>query len=250
MPAWLLSPDRIKPGMAVVACVFFLTGCAGSSSPKAEGESLSASAAPVDSAALSNAAVTFVSASTPGNTAYKIGPQDVLDISVFEVPELTRSVQVADNGTINLPLVGIVPTRDRTPQDLERDLTQRLGARYLQSPQVSVFVREYNSQRVTVEGAVKSPGIYPLRGKTSLLQFIAQAGGPNTDTASDTVLVFRQEGGRRSVARFNIDDIRDGKATDPAMQAGDVIVADTSETKAAFSLFLKALPAATLFETF
>jgi polysaccharide export outer membrane protein len=230
--------------------VVCLTGCAGSSSQKVEGESLSASAAPVDSAALSQAAVSFVSASTPGNTAYKIGPQDVLDISVFQVPELTRSVQVADSGTINLPLVGTISTKEKTPQDLERDLTQRLGARYLQSPQVSVFVREYNSQRVTVEGAVKSPGIYPLRGKTSLLQFIAQAGGPNTDTASDTVLVFRQEGSRRSVARFNIDDISAGSATDPAMQAGDVIVAGTSQMKATFSLFLKALPAATLFTAF
>lgn len=236
--------------MLVLVCGLFLAGCAGSSGTGTEGGATARAAAPVDGAALSNAAATFVSASTPGNTAYKIGPLDVLDISVFQVPELTRSVQVADNGTVNLPLVGIVPTTGRTPQDLERDLTQRLGARYLQSPQVSVFVREYNSQRVTVEGAVKSPGIYPLRGKTSLLQFIAQAGGPNTDTASDTVLVFRQEGGRRSVARFDIDAIRDGKAADPAMQAGDVIVADASQTKTAFSLFLRALPAATTFRSF
>jgi polysaccharide export outer membrane protein len=234
----------------VVACVFSLTGCAGSSSPGTEAPGLSAGAAPVDEAALSKAAASFVSASTPGNTAYKIGPQDVLDISVFQVPDLTRSVQVADNGSINLPLVGIVSTQGKTPQDLERILAQRLGARYLQSPQVSVFVREYNSQRVTVEGAVVKPGIYPLQSKTSLLQVTAMAGGLDSNTASDSVLVFRQQGGARSVARFDIDAIRDGKVADPAMQAGDVVVADTSQTKSTFSFILKALPMATLFRPF
>ena len=63
-----------------------------------------------------------------GATRYKIGPQDVLDISVFKVPELSRSVQVADSGTINLPLVGDLPTAGRTAVDVERDLAQRLGA--------------------------------------------------------------------------------------------------------------------------
>lgn len=211
---------------------------------------MTASATPVDDAALSHAAASFVSSATPGNTAYKIGPQDVLDITVFQVPDLTRTVQVADTNSINLPLVGTVSTKGKTPQDLEHDLARILGARYLQSPQVSVFVREYNSQRVTVDGAVAKPGIYPLRDKTSLLQVIAMAGGPNTDTASDTVLVFRQQGGSRSVARFDIDDIRSGKAVDPVMQAGDVVVADASQTKETFSLFLRALPAATLFRPF
>ena len=233
-----------------LAFAVFLSGCAGSSSPGPEAQGLSAGAAPVDSAGLSKAAAGFVSASTPGNTAYRIGPQDVLDISVFQVPDLTRSVQVADNGSINLPLVGIVSTKGKTPQDLEHVLAQRLGARYLQSPQVSVFVREYNSQRVTVEGAVAKPGIYPLQSKTSLLQVIALAGGPNTDTASDTVLVFRQQSGGRSVARFDLDAIRDGKVADPAMQAGDVVVADTSQTKSTFSFILKALPLATVFRPF
>ena len=233
-----------------MVCAFCLAGCVGSSGPGSEGANLSAGSAPVDNTALANAAATFMSSATPGNTAYKIGPQDVLDISVFQVPDLTRTVQVADTNSINLPLVGVVPTKNKTPQDLERDLTQRLGARYLQSPQVSVFVREYNSQRVTVEGAVKKPGIYPLQSKTSLLQVIAMAGGPDTDTASDTVLVFRQQGGSRSVARFDIDAIRDGKVPDPVMQAGDVVVADTSQAKTTFTLILRALPAATLFRPF
>ncbi|HVX35738.1 MAG TPA: polysaccharide biosynthesis/export family protein, partial [Hyphomicrobium sp.] len=115
--------------------------------------------------------------SDPDSTAYKIGPFDVLDITVFRVPELSKTVQVAAMGTINLPLVGEVPAAGQTAQSVERDLTKRLGAKFLQSPQVNVNIREYNSQRVTIDGAVKKPGVYPIRGGTTLLQLIATAEG-------------------------------------------------------------------------
>jgi polysaccharide export outer membrane protein len=194
----------------------------------------------------SQAAVSFTSATTPGNTAYKIGPQDVLEISVFKVPELGRNVQVADNGAINVPLLGELPAAGKTAQELERDLAKKYGVKYLQSPQVSVFVKEYNSQRVTIEGAVKKPGVYPLRGKTSLLQFIALAEG--LDGMSDsTVVVFRNNGGKRFAAKFDVDEIRAGNASDPVMQQGDVIVVSTSQFKTAFNNVLKVLPAAGLF---
>jgi len=133
---------------------------------------------------LPKAADAFASAATPGSAAYKIGPQDVLDISVFKAPELARSVQVAESGTINLPLVGEIHAVGKTAQEVERDLAKRLGAKYMQSPQVTVYVKEFNSQRVTVEGAVKKPGIYPLRGKTTLMQTIAMAEGLDPSTAS------------------------------------------------------------------
>ena len=204
-------------------------------------------AAPAGNGQLATAAAEFTAASTPGNTAYKIGALDVLEITVFKVPDLTRTVQVADNGAINFPLVGEVPASGKTAQGVERELTARLGARFLQSPQVSVFVKEYNSQRVTVEGAVKKPGVYPIRGKSSLLQLIAQAEGLDRDTASSEVVVFRQTPGGRAAARFNIDDIRGGRSEDPAMQQGDVIVVDTSATKVAFSYFVKALPVTSVF---
>ncbi len=167
----------------------------------------------------------------PGNAAYKIGPQDVLDISVFKVAELSKTVQVADSGSINLPLVGEIPAAGKTAQDIERDLTKKLGAKYLQSPQVTVFVKEYNSQRVTVDGAVKKPGVYPIRGKTSLVQIIAMAEGLDSNRASSDVVVFRNVDGKRSAARFDLDEIRAGRAEDPVMQQGDVVVVDTSTAK-------------------
>ena len=91
----------------------------------------------------------------PTTAGYKIGAMDVLDISVFQVPELTKSVQVADTGTINLPLIGEVAVAGKTAQQVERDLTAKLGAKYLQNPQVTVYVKEYNSQQVTIQGADK-----------------------------------------------------------------------------------------------
>jgi polysaccharide export outer membrane protein len=153
---------------------------------------------------------------------------------------------VADNGAINVPLLGELPAAGKTAQELERDLAKKYGVKYLQSPQVSVFVKEYNSQRVTIEGAVKKPGVYPLRGKTSLLQFIALAEG--LDGMSDsTVVVFRNNGGKRFAAKFDVDEIRAGNASDPVMQQGDVIVVSTSQFKTAFNNVLKVLPAAGLF---
>jgi len=155
-------------------------------------------------------------------------------------------VQVADTGSVSLPLVGEVQVVGRTAQDLERDLTRRLGAKYLQNPQVNVYIREYNSQRVTVEGAVKSPGVYPLKGKTTLLQTVASAGGL-ADNADSTIVVFRQENGKRAAAKFDLDDIRSGSAEDPALQAGDVIVVSNSMIKTGLGNVLKLLPLVGLF---
>jgi polysaccharide export outer membrane protein len=199
-----------------------------------------ASAAPSSERADAEA---FTASATPGNSAYKIGPQDVLDVSVFKVTELSKSVQVADSGSINLPLVGEVPAAGLTAQDVERDLTKRLGAKYLQSPQVTVFVKEYNSQRVTIEGAVKKPGVYPVRGKTSLLQSIALAEGLD-EAAQDEIVVFRQVNGKRVGGKFDVAAIRAGSAEDPAIRNGDVIVVGHSGMKAAWQNFLKAIPAA------
>lgn len=183
-------------------------------------------------------------ASQPGSVGYKIGPQDALDFSVFKAPELQRSVQVSENGTINLPLIGDVQASGRTATELEKELAARLGKKYLQNPQVSITIREYNSQRITLEGAVKKPGVYPLRGKTTLLQIIATADG-FTETGDQTVMIFRQQGEQRLAAKFDLASIRSGSANDPVLQAGDTIVAPTSMTKEAFSTLMKSLPLAT-----
>jgi len=169
---------------------------------------------------------------------------DVVGMSVFKVPELSKSVQVADTGTINLPLVGEVPVAGKTANEIEKDLTRQLGAKYLKSPQVTVYVKEHNSQRVTIEGAVKKPGVYPIRGTLSLLQLIATAEGVDKDVYSKDVAVFRTVDGERTSKVFDIDQIREGKADDPPLRQGDVVVVDTSAAKSAFQNAVKILPAA------
>lgn len=265
----LTEPMGAKPVMGVgyVFLVFalsvFLAGC-GATLPDGQLTSIETSSAshaqkvggietaslrtsPDEKVAVIKAADDMTSVSVAGASGYKIGPQDVLDISVFKVPELSKSLQVADSGNVNLPLVGEVPAAGRTPEELEADLTNKLGSKYLQSPQVTVYVKEYNSQRITVEGAVKKPGVYAFRGKGSLLQYLAMAEGLDSLSSDSTVIIFRQISGKRAAAKFDISDIRAGKADDPAVQSGDIIVAGTSATKETFNTIMKVLPLAAVF---
>jgi len=181
---------------------------------------------------------------TSGNSGYLVGPTDILEISVFKVPELSKSVQVAGTGTINLPLLGEVQASGKTASEIEKDLTRQLGAKYLKSPQVTVYVKEHNSQRVTVEGAVRKPGMYPIRGKLSLVQLLATAEGVDKDIYSKDVTVFRTVDGNRTSQVYDIDAIREGKADDPPLRQGDLVVVDTSAAKSALQNTLRIVPAA------
>jgi polysaccharide export outer membrane protein len=195
------------------------------------------------SSAASQAAEALTAVARPG-ASYKIGPLDVLEISVFKVPDLTKSLQVAEDGTINYPLIGQVQASGKTAKDLEQTLSQKLGAKYLHDPQVTVLVKEFNSQRVTISGSIKTSGVYSIKGATSLMQLVAMAGDIDTSTDSGDIVVFRTVNGQRTAAKFDIDDIKAGKAEDPQVQPGDVIVVDSSATKVALSNVLKVLPLA------
>ena len=177
---------------------------------------------------------------------YMLGAQDVVEVKVFKVEELSKTVQVSESGTFNYPLVGDVQASGKTAQEIERDLTARLGSRYLENPQVTVRVTEMNSRRITVEGAVKKPGVFPISGNMSLLQGIAKAQGL-TPIASTTVVVIRSEGGKRKAAKFDLDEIRTGAANDPSLRAGDIIVAPKSAGKESFQNLLKVVPLVRVF---
>ncbi len=196
-------------------------------------------------AAMRKVALNLSSFSDPNSKAYKIGPRDVLEVTVFKVPDLSKVVQVSEAGTISYPLVGEVQAGGRTAREIEHDLTKSLGAKYLQNPQITVFVKEYNSQRITVEGAFKKPGVYPITGGMSLLQATALAGGFEA-TADETVLLFRQLDGKRSVAKYDVGQIRQFKAEDPQLEAGDVIIAPTSDIKEGMNYIVRLAPLATI----
>ena len=198
-----------------------------------------------DQEAARKVALNLVSVSEPGSKSYKIGPRDILEVTVFQAPELSKTIQVSEAGTINFPLIGEVDAAGRTAREIEQELRTKLGAKYLQNPQISVFVKDHFSQRITLEGAVKKPGVYPIAGGMSLLQAIAQAQGFE-DTASHTVVLFRQVNGKRLGAQYDVSSIRGGEAEDPELEAGDVIVVPTSNLKEGMGLILKLVPLATL----
>jgi polysaccharide export outer membrane protein len=146
-----------------------------------------------------------------------------------------------------LPLIGGVQAGGRTIPELERDIAARLAQSYLQNPQVSVFVKEFTSQRVTMEGALSKPGIYPLTGKTTLLQAVAMAGGLDPLAQLDGVVVFRQVEGKKMAAVFDLRRIRSGAAEDPQVYGDDLVVVEQSGSKSALQNFIKAAPALGLF---
>jgi polysaccharide export outer membrane protein len=195
--------------------------------------------------AIQKVALTLSSVSDPSNKAYVIGPRDVLEISVFKVPELSKTVQVSEVGTVSYPLVGDVQASGRTARQVEQDLTKSLGAKYLQNPQITVSVREYNSQRITMDGAFKRSGVVPLAGGLTLLQATANAGGFDIN-ADETVILFRQANGGRSETRHDVGRIREGKDPDVPLEAGDVLIAPTSTMKEGMNTVFKFLPLATL----
>lgn len=178
-----------------------------------------------------------------GNSDYRIGPQDLLSVSVFLNEDLKREVRVNTQGEIALPLIGTVQAGGKTVEELEAILSEAYGKSYLQNPQINVFIQEFTSQRVTIEGAVKKPGIYPIKSKTSLLQAMAMAEGVNQDIADLTaVLVFRTVGGQRLAAKFNLKEIREGLVADPQIYGDDIVVVGISKGKWAYLNFLKSIP--------
>jgi polysaccharide export outer membrane protein len=228
----------------LVICAAGLGGCSSNFSNLENNGSFVPTAAQEHTSASSQVADKYTSSATPGNSAYKIGPLDVLDVAVFQVPDLTRSVQVADTGIIHYPLLGDVQAAGKTAHQLELDLAKKLSAKYLQSPQVTVFVKQFNSQRITVEGSVRNTGVFPLKGRTTLVEALAQAGDIDNDIASGEVVIFRTIDGQRSTARFDFDAIQTGKAQDPELQPGDVIVVDASPAKVAVNRVLHVTPLA------
>ena len=124
---------------------------------------------------------------------YQIGPEDLLEISVLEAPDLNRTVRVSDDGTISLALLGSLQAAGMSTRELQNDLQDRLRRTYMKDPQVSVFVQEMRSHPVSVFGAVEKPGVYQIRYGKPLIEILSMAQGLAND-AGDTVVVMRHQG--------------------------------------------------------
>ena len=173
-------------------------------------------------------------------TDYRIGPNDLLEFDVFGVPDMKRTVRVNSTGQVSLPLIGAVPLAGLTAQQAEALLAQRYGEKYLQNPNVSLFIKEFTTQRVTIEGAVLKPGIYPVTGQISLLRALALAGGYAQYADLQAIMLYRAgPDGKQTSQTFNLEQVRAGEVPDPAIQSDDVIVVkrDARRTSLRDSLF-------------
>lgn len=182
---------------------------------------------------------------------YKIGAQDKINITVFQEPDLSLpDVKVDSSGNVLLPLIGSVTAAGLTTTELSEEIAKRLGSRYLIDPQVSVIVSSSVAQKVTVEGAVTTPGVYEVRGQTTLLEALAMAKGPSQVADLDQVVIFRTVAGQRMAARFDLRDIRRGRTPDPEILGNDTVVVGSSGLKAAWRDAITAIPVLSIFRPF
>jgi len=181
-------------------------------------------------------------------TEYRIGTSDVISLSVLGEPELSiPTLRVDSAGKVNVPLVGTVTALGKTASELAAEIERGLSPRYLIDPQVTINVNETASQRVTVEGEVAQPGVYPITGPTTLLDVLALSRGPTRTAKLREVAIFRNMGGQQMAAKFDVRAIRRGEAANPEVRGNDIVVVGFDRLEGVWRDFLSAAPAFTVF---
>ena len=186
----------------------------------------------------------------PLGSDYRIAPMDTVSVKVFKSEDLTGDYQVDLTGHISMPLVGEVEAANMTTAQLDERLTQVLGQKYFERPDVSVGIKASTRRSVTVDGAVKQAGTFPIAGPTSLMQAVALAGGTSEDANARRVAVFRSIGGKREAAAFDLAAIRHGQSQDPQIYPGDIVVVDGSGIKEGFKRVMQSFPLLSIFTPF
>jgi len=160
----------------------------------------------------------------PAQDDTTLGAGDVFDIRVFGEEELTGTYRVAQDGTIDYPFVGRIEVAGLEPPVVANVVREELRQReYLVNPQVSIFVKEYNSKRFSVIGAVQSPGTFPMTSGLTAVQAISLAGGFTSLASRNQTVVSRRVNGELQRYRVPVEDITEGEVNDVPVQAGDII---------------------------
>lgn len=182
---------------------------------------------------------------------YRIGPGDMISVQVFQEPELSNEkVQVDDMGRIQIPLTGDILAAGLTSPELSAVIAERLGRKFLREPRVVVAIVSTREQTVAIEGEVKMPGVYKIAPGDTLLFAIARAQSPTNVARLDEIIVFRMVNGQRMAARFDLGKIRAGRAPDPQVLAGDVVVVGYSALRGVYRDVLQAAPLLNVFTQF
>ena len=228
---------RWAPAHAGLCVALLLAGCAGTPEPVV---------GPVAAQPQADAGqADFATAESP---EYRLMPSDAIAVRVFREPDLsTEKVVVGSDGTIALPLIGSLRAEGRTAAELADLIQRNLAGGYLTNPRVSVNVLEYTSHRVTVEGAVKRPGVFPFIPGARLSSAIALAEGPDRVAKLDQVAVFRRAPQGLTVAKFDYRAVQQGTMIDPVLVPGDRVVVGTSGLSQFWQDALRTIPVFAIF---
>lgn len=158
-------------------------------------------------------------------TEYKIGPKDLLEITVIGFEDLNRRVRVSEEGKISLPYLGEVEVQGLTKSELEKKLVELLKEKYLENPQVTVVIVEYQSRRIYLIGAVTTPGPYELLGRLTLLKLISQAGGLTPDAGNEIIIMRQLPEGTKTSLKISVEDLilKGDPSLDIPLQPDDVV---------------------------
>lgn len=171
-----------------------------------------------------------------------IGPLDTIQVDVFNVPDLSREVQVDASGRVSMPLAGTIDARGKTSAELAKAIEAALRGRYVRNPEVTVNIKSSVSQVVTVDGQVVEPGLYPVTNQMTLMRAIASAKGLSEYARQDDVVILRTVDGRKMAGLYNVGAIRRGGYDDPPIYANDVIVVGDSPQRRLFRDFVSLSP--------
>jgi polysaccharide export outer membrane protein len=164
---------------------------------------------------------------------YRIGAKDLLEIAVFNLPELNQTVRVSEDGSITLSLLGRVEVAGLTAQDLEKRLAELLDQQYTKNARVTVFIREF--QKVAVLGAVGRPGMYELVGPTTILQIIAQAGGLTSQAMKQVYILRQGQESEKMRIMVDLDELSQGRhELDVLLQPKDEIIVPVDQVRNVF----------------
>jgi protein involved in polysaccharide export with SLBB domain len=152
-----------------------------------------------------------------------LGSGDLLEIKVYEEPDLSGPFRISPEGSIDFPLCGKVPLSGKTQGQAADALTACLAAKYLKHPAVSVLLREYNSKKVFVFGEVQKPGTFPFDSDMSIIQAVTLAGGFTRSAARNSISVTRVIDGQERKIRVPVEDIGTGKERNFQLQPGDIV---------------------------
>lgn len=153
---------------------------------------------------------------------YRLGPDDVLEITVYREDELYREIRISSDGNISFPLLGEVKAEGLTPYEFQAALEEKLK-KYLKKPQVTVFIKEYST--ISVTGQVNQPGSFPLKGQLSVIEAIGLAKGFTKIAGQNSVKIMRMENGEKKTITVKVKDIsqKGDKSKDVQLKRGDIV---------------------------